>query len=98
MKSHLFDKLLRFLNRLEQEKINYTLAHNRDNSIMITVVIPGERWEVEFIDDGSVEVEQFISDGEIYGESILNGLFARFSDAANNNLEPYAKPRLAAVG
>jgi hypothetical protein len=85
-----------FLNRLEQEKINYTLAHNRENSIMITVAAPGERWEVEFIDDGSVEVEQFISDGEIYGESILNNLFARFSEVADENL--LIKPRLAAVG
>ena len=35
-------------------------------------------WEVEFLEDGTVEIEKFISDGDIYNaiETLLN----HFSD------------------
>jgi hypothetical protein len=39
---------------------------------MITVAVPGERWEIEFLDDGSIEIERFISNGKIFGERALN--------------------------
>jgi hypothetical protein len=47
---------------------------------MVLVTVPGERWEVEFLVDGSVEVERFISDGEIYGEDTLGELFMKYTD------------------
>ena len=84
MKNAIFYNLTTFLNRLEQKAISYTLAHNRDESIMVFVAIPGERWEIEFLGDGSVEIEKFISNGEIYGKDILNELFARYSDQPRN--------------
>ncbi len=87
MKKNVFDKLMAFLADLENGKIHYTLAHQRDNAIMVAVVVPGERWEVEFCDDGSVEVERFISNGEIYGESAINELLAKYSDQDDNGLE-----------
>ena len=34
---------------------------------MVTVVLPGERVEVEFFADGSVEIERFISNGTVSG-------------------------------
>lgn len=92
MNTLVFDTLLQFLNRLEQEKIHYTLSHHRENAIMITVSVPGQRWEIEFIEDGSVEVEQFISDGEIYDGNRLDDLLVRFSESA---LPLYLKPKLA---
>ncbi|MHC5772831.1 hypothetical protein [Nostoc sp.] len=52
MKNHGFGKLVTFLNQLEQEKISYTLAHHRDKTIMVNVSVAGERWEVEFFEDG----------------------------------------------
>ncbi|HBE21191.1 MAG TPA: hypothetical protein DEG17_09345 [Cyanobacteria bacterium UBA11149] len=81
MKSDGFAKLLEFLQKLEQQEINYTLAHHRDEAMMVTVAVPGERWEVEFFSDGSVELEKFISNGEISGENELSGLFSRFAEA-----------------
>jgi hypothetical protein len=80
MSNKVFDKLITFLGKLEQKGINYALAYNRDEAIMVTVAVPGERWEVEFLSDGSVEVERFTSNGEIYGEDILRELFARYSE------------------
>jgi hypothetical protein len=86
MKNAIFYNLTTFLNDLEQKAISYNLAHHRDESIMVCVAIPGERWEIEFLGDGSVEIEKFTSNGEIYGTDILNELFARYSD-------PLRKPR-----
>ena len=84
MKNHGFGKLVTFLNQLEQETISYTLAHHRDETIMVNVAVAGERWEVEFFEDGSVEVERFISNGEINGEEVFSELFAMYSEPENN--------------
>jgi hypothetical protein len=68
--------LIIFLNNLDQQNISYELAHNRDEAIMVTVALPGQRWEIEFLTDGSVEVEKFVSNGEIYDGAILEQLLA----------------------
>ena len=64
-------KLLAFLDQLEHEKVWYRLAHVRDS---ITVSVPGERWEVDFFENGTVEVERFRSSGTIEGEDALKML------------------------
>lgn len=74
-KKTVFGKLLLFLEELERSGIHYTLAHHRDESIMVIAAVPGERWEIEFLTDGTVEVERFISSGEIYDEDALDELF-----------------------
>ena len=87
MKNHGFGKLVTFLNQLEQERISYTLAHHRDETIMVNVAVAGERWEVEFFEDGSVEVERFVSSGEINGEEVFSELFAMYSEPDNNSVK-----------
>ena len=48
---------------------------------MVEVAVPGQRWEVEFMDDGLIEIEKFISDGGVwYDENELMNLFEDFSD------------------
>jgi hypothetical protein len=47
---------------------------------MVSITVPGERWEVEFLDNGSVEVEKFVSAGGITDANSLTELFKRFSD------------------
>lgn len=44
---------------------------------MVEVVIPGERWEVEFFDDREPEIEIFCSDGTIFGPEKLQELNAK---------------------
>lgn len=61
-------KLLDFLCRLERSKVHFHLEHNRDESIMVLVAVPGQRWEVEFFADGAIEVEMFLG-----GKGILAG-------------------------
>jgi len=53
------ETLLAFLVNLEERKISYRLEHNREDSIMALIAVPGERWEVEFFADGKIEVEVF---------------------------------------
>ena len=72
-------QLLAFLNDLDERKIYYRLNKVRD-SIMVEIAVPGERWEVEFMDDGSIEIEKFISSGQIFGSKEIEELFSRFSD------------------
>ena len=79
------NSLLDFLEQLEQHNISYHLEHNRPESIMVVVGVPGERWEVEFMQDGQIEVERFISDGGIVGEETLDDLFAVHGTAATAN-------------
>jgi hypothetical protein len=72
--------LLSFLNDLRAAKINYRLGHARDEAILVEVAVPGERWEIEFFENGSVEVEIFKSDGTIHDASALTELLAKHSD------------------
>jgi len=97
MKSNIFDKLVSFLQNLEQKGIVYTLAHHRDEAIMVIVAVPGERWEIEFLSDGSVEVEKFISNGEIAGEESLNELFVRYSEHEDLAVESSQGTEMATV-
>lgn len=69
------DALIRFLGQLDQAKIWYRLEHVRD-SIMIVATVPGQRWEIEFLEDGEIEVERFISSGQIEGAELLERLVA----------------------
>ena len=73
------DRLLDFLNKLEENHIYYRLNKVRD-AILVEIAVPGERWEVEFLRNGDIEVEKFSSDGEIKSASELDVLFDSFSD------------------
>ena len=73
------NKLIDFLNELDQKKIYYKLAKYNDEYIMVEVTVPGERWEVEFSTD-DIRIEKFKSDGTLYDETEINILFEHFSD------------------
>ncbi len=72
-------KLLAFLDRLESVNLWYRLIRVRD-SVMVKVSVPGEMWEVEFFEDGHVEVERYVSTGSIEGEEAIDRLFDLYSD------------------
>ncbi len=80
MKANGFDRIILFLQKLEKQAIDYSLAHHRDEAVMVIVAVPGEPWEIEFLSDGLVEVEKFVSNGEIAGEEALTELFDRYSE------------------
>jgi hypothetical protein len=78
-------KLSEFLDELNEKKIYYWLSRVRD-SIMVEIIVPGQRWEVEFMDDGTIEIEKFITTGQIFCCKELSGckeieeFFSEFSD------------------
>ena len=78
-----FQKLLDFLEELEQRMISFTLRRIRNETIMVDIDVPGERWEAEFFADGHVEVEVFRGGGPnsgLEGEEVFDQLFALHSD------------------
>jgi hypothetical protein len=79
MNGDAYRAFLALLNRLDREKIAYTLSHSRDEAITIHVAVPGERWEIELVDYGDEfhwEVERFRSNGHLDDESAIEELFA----------------------
>jgi hypothetical protein len=65
---------------LNRGKIFHTITSIRDGAILIDAAVPGERWEIEVFEDGHVEIERYVSGGEIADETALRDLLARFSD------------------
>ena len=78
--NHQFNKLMGFLNRLEDAKIRYELRQSRDDAMMDNVYAPGENWEIDFVADGAIDIERYRSDGHIDDESILEELFTLWSE------------------
>ena len=71
--------LLELLNRLKKENIHYRLDQCREDAIMVLVTVPGERWEIEYLTDHSIEIEVFRSNGDIKGKAELDQLFKEYS-------------------
>ena len=69
--------LMSFLNDLRAASIHYRISQHRDDALMVEVAVPGERWEVEFLSDGSVEAECFRSDGTIHNAATLRDVVER---------------------
>ncbi len=73
---NMFQKLIDFLNRLDEAGLTYTLEHNRDDTIMVVVSRDNERWEVEYAVNGDVDVEVFYSDeDDLEDEEAIERLF-----------------------
>lgn len=79
-----FRQLLSLLDRLGKLKVPYHVRHSRDDAIMVVAHAPGEYWEIEFLQDGDVDIERYRSDGHIDDESILQKLFDLWSDDEEN--------------
>lgn len=77
-----FNVINEFLNKLDKNSIYYKMNKIRPESIMVEVAvpIPGQRWEIVFMNDGTVEIEKFISDSSFYGEEELKIFLDEFSD------------------
>lgn len=71
--------MLGFLGRLDEHRLPYARALVRPQAIMVQFALPGERWEVEFLAEGPVEVERFRSDGTIGDAIALDELWVRLA-------------------
>ena len=55
--------LFEFCASLDARNVRYDLAIERDDAVMVRLVVPGQYLEVEFFQDGSIEIEHFESQG-----------------------------------
>ena len=93
MKQDRFDRLLAFLRRLEAAGIPHEMASYREGAISVIVRVPGQYWEIDFLEEGVIDAERFVSTGKLEDEAVLEELFARFSDeeAATSHDTPLRK-------
>lgn len=67
-----------FCRELDRRHVVYDLRIVRDEALMMSVAVPGERWEIEFFDDGRIELERFVSQGVVDAPGALAELLAWF--------------------
>ena len=72
--------LLALADRLKAAGIHHEVTRYRDDGVSIIAAVPGERWEIDVLDDGEVVVEVYKSQGGCRGEDALKDLFARHSE------------------
>jgi hypothetical protein len=65
-----------FRRELERRHVAHEFRIVRDEVLMMSVAVPGERWEIEFFDDGRIELERFVSQGVVEAPGALAELLA----------------------
>jgi hypothetical protein len=71
-----FGRLLDLLNRLDEAHIYYKLDHTRPDSVMVDVAVPAWRWEIEFMVDGSLDIERYQSHSGVENDpALIENLF-----------------------
>ena len=63
--------LYQLLQRLEVAKIHFTLSRNRGDTVLVTMVLVGERVEVDVFEDGHMEVSRLPGKEDIVGGAEL---------------------------
>jgi len=69
----------RLCAELSRRRASYALSIVRD-SLLVAVSVPGERWEIEFFDDGRVELERFVSRGVVEAPDAPQDVLTYFDD------------------
>ena len=75
-----FRVLFDIIEQLETAKISYTVSKYRYDAVSILAHLPGERWEIDVMEDGDVDFERFVSNGEVVERSVLDECIQRFAD------------------
>ncbi len=82
MKPGPFAKLMEVIRALEAARIHYRVTYHRYDAVTIEATVPGERWEIDVLEDGGVDFERFVSAGGVTGEAEMKQLVARFAEPA----------------
>lgn len=68
-------ELYRIIRLLEARRIRFELARYRDDSIMITAMLVGERIEIDVFEDGHVEYSRFLGSEDVESDvEVLDSL------------------------
>ena len=52
-----YDRLLDLMSGLKAAHIHFNISNVREEAIMLHVAVPGERWEIELLRSGKMEIE-----------------------------------------
>ena len=74
-----YRQVLDLLAKLRAAKIYFRLDYVREEAILIEVVVPGQRVEIEFMGDGKIDVERFRSDGKMEDSAAIDQLLMDYS-------------------
>ena len=75
-----FAKLMAIIRALREAQIHYRVDQNRYDGISIAATVPGERWEIDVLEDGEVDFERFVSDGGVKDEEVMNQAIAKWAE------------------
>lgn len=75
-----FPVLFDIVRQLDEAKISYLVTKYRYDAVSIIAHVPGERWEIDVVEDGDVDFERFVSNGEMLERKDLDKFIARFAD------------------
>ncbi len=67
MSHPLFD----LLTELERARIHFTLGRYRDDTVLVTLTLVGERVEIDVFADGQMQVSRFKGNEDIVGDGAL---------------------------
>ena len=59
--------LFKLIDKLNKAKIHYKLSSHRDDAVLVTIYLVGERVEVDVFDDGHMEVSRFLGTEDVLG-------------------------------
>jgi hypothetical protein len=63
--------LYELMRELEAASIHFTIGRYRDNTVLVTLTLVGERVEVDVFEDGHMEVSRFPGSEAIVGDEEL---------------------------
>ena len=82
MKPAPFAKLMRIIRDLEAAKIYFRVDYHSDGKVTIAAVVPGERWEIDVLEDGEVDFERFVTTGGVVGEDEMKAAIEKWAEPA----------------
>lgn len=73
---------MEIIRALEMARIHHRVTHHRHDGITIEATVPGERWEIDVLEDGDVDFERFVTAGGVAGEREMQESIARWAEPA----------------
>jgi hypothetical protein len=73
-------KLGRIEQILKRAGIHFVRNDYREGAVSLFATVPGQRWEIDVMEDGEVEVECFKSDGNLLDEAGFKELVKAFAN------------------
>ena len=72
-----YRRLMKIIHALEAARIHFTVTRYRRDAVSILATVPDERWEIDVLEDGTIEFERFVSTGGVTGKTELKQAIAR---------------------